>query len=104
MTNEQLISAEEFCMHHNIEISFIKSLNEYGLIHTTTVEQKYFINENDLRQLEKFIHFYYDMDINLEGIEAIHNLLEKMNSMQNELMTLKNKLMMFDEDDRMIVH
>jgi pyridoxine 5'-phosphate synthase PdxJ len=96
MENEDLISAEDFSVHHNIEISFISSLHEYGLIETTTIEERRFIRANDLPQLEKFIHLHYDMDINIEGIEAINNLLERINNMQHELRQLRNKLFLYE--------
>jgi hypothetical protein len=97
MENEQLISAEDFSMHHHVEISFIQTLHEYGLIETKMVEQKTFIHANDLSQLEKFARLHYDMDINIEGIEAIHNLLEKMTVMQQQLSSLRNKLMLYED-------
>jgi hypothetical protein len=35
MQEENLIPANEFCLHHNIEVSFIDSLKEYGLVEFT---------------------------------------------------------------------
>jgi hypothetical protein len=97
MENEQLISAEDFSMYHHVEISFIQTLHEYGLIETKMVEEKTFISANDLSQLEKFARMHYDMDINIEGIEAIHNLLEKISAMQQQLASLRNKLMLYED-------
>ena len=38
MENDELIPAEDFCMYHNIEYSFISSLEDSGLIRVTAVE------------------------------------------------------------------
>ncbi len=97
MENEDLISADDFSLHHNIEISFISSLHESGLIQTTTIEERRFIRSNDLPQLEKFIHLHYDMDINIEGIEAINNLLQRMTEMQRQLASLRNRLLLYED-------
>ena len=48
MENENLISADEFCVRYNVELSFINTLQEYGLIEVTTVEENYFIDTNQL--------------------------------------------------------
>jgi hypothetical protein len=35
---------------------------------------------------------HYDLEINIEGIETIHYLLEKIEEMQKEIVNLRNKL------------
>jgi len=46
--------------------------------------------------LEKFVRFYYELDINLEGIETISHLLERVNALQDELTMLKNRLGIYE--------
>ena len=99
MTMEKLIPANELCEYYGIEFSFIASLNQSGLLEITTIEEKGYIQEDQLKNLEKIIHFYYDMDINIEGIETITYLLEKINNMQDELNNLRNKLHYFEADE-----
>jgi acyl carrier protein phosphodiesterase len=96
MPTDDLIAASEFCTHHNIEISFIRSLQESGLIEITTIEETGFIHTNQLPQLEKWLRLYYEMDINLEGIETISHLLQQINSMQDEIRELKNRLHLYE--------
>jgi cell shape-determining protein MreC len=38
------------------------------------------------------MRWYYDLDINIEGIEALNYLLEKVKSLQEEIQQLKNEL------------
>ena len=92
MQSEELIPAEEFCIHHHIDISFIYSLKDSGLIELTSREEKIYVPLAELSRLEKMVRLYYEMDINLEGIETISYLLERMNSMQQTILQLSNRL------------
>ena len=96
MQTRNLIAINEFCTSHNIEISFINSLHQTGLIEITNIEDTGFIDVNQLGHLEKIVRFYFDLDINLEGIETINHLLERMQAMQNEIITLKNRLRLYE--------
>ena len=96
MQTENLIAIEEFCINHNIEISFISSLQQTGLIEITTIKETEFIDADQLQQIEKFIRFYYEQDINQEGIETITHLLQRINAMQDEITTLRNKLRFYE--------
>lgn len=89
---EDLITPEECCTHYNIELTFIQALNEYGLIEMVSVEEKQFIPNTRLQDLEKFIRLHYELGINMEGIDAIAHLLLKVKNMQEEIAELKNKL------------
>ena len=99
MQTEYLIAVDEFCAHHNIEISFISSLQQTGLVEITTIKETEFINTGQLQQVEKFIRLFYDLDINLEGIETITHLLQRINTMQQEIITLKNRLRLYESDE-----
>lgn len=92
MQHEDLVAANEFCSHYNIEYSFISSLQQSGLIEVTTVQETGFIPLSELKKLEKLIRLHYDLDINLEGIEAITFLLQKVEHMQHEISSLQNRL------------
>jgi len=96
MQTRNLIAINEFCTSHNIEISFINSLHQTGLIEITNIEETGFIDVSQLGHLEKIVRFYFDLDINLEGIETINHLLERMQMMQNEIITLKNRLRLYE--------
>jgi hypothetical protein len=96
METEYLIAVDEFCASHNIEISFISSLHQSGLIEITTIKNSGFIEADQLRQVEKYIRLYYELDINLEGIETIDHLLQHINSMQDEIISLRNRLRLYE--------
>jgi chaperone modulatory protein CbpM len=96
MDAKYMVAVNEFCASHEIEISFIGSLRESGLIEITKISEGDFIKADQLKQLEKFMHLYYDLDINLEGIETINYLLQRMNSMDDEIRYLRNKLRLYE--------
>ena len=92
MDKDEFIPAEEFCMYHNIEYSFISSLEDSGLVSVKSVEHSAYIPADEVQKLEKLVRLHYDLDINLEGIEAIYHLLEKIEQMQKEILHLKNRI------------
>ncbi len=96
MPTKQLIAASEFCIYHNIELSFIESLHQSGLITVIVQEEKLFVEENELPQLEKMVRLYHEMDINLEGIETITYLLQRMNAMQRQIAELNRRLGLYE--------
>lgn len=96
MNSENLIALEEICIHHHIDASFIHSLKETGLIEVIVISEAFFIESNQLPQLEKYIDFHYSLDINLEGIETIANLLQQINGLQEEANALKTRLQFYE--------
>jgi chaperone modulatory protein CbpM len=96
MNKINLIPANEFCASHNIEISFIDSLQDAGLIEITTIKETEYIQVDQLHELEKIVRLYYELDINLEGIETVNHLLQRINNMQDEIILLKNRLRLYE--------
>jgi chaperone modulatory protein CbpM len=98
MSTEDMIPAGEFCVHHNIELSFIYSLHESGLIEVVRQEEKIFLPAGQLANVEKLARLYYEMDINLQGIETITYLLQRINEMQQQIAQLNNKLSIYQSE------
>ncbi|ERR1035437_6613063 len=96
MQTKYLIAVDEFCANHKIDISFISSLQRTGLIEITTIKESGFIDADQLQLLEKFVRFYYELDINLEGIETVTHLLQQINTLQHEILTLSNRLRLYE--------
>lgn len=92
MQDHELISAEEFCAHYHVEMQFIHSLQEYGLIELITKEGGEFLQPERLNELEKIVHLHYDLDVNVEGIDVILHLLKQLETAQQEAKELKNQL------------
>lgn len=98
MTTEQLIAVEVFATHHGVEAAFVRSLHERGLIHITLVREEHFIEADELARIEQLARLHYDLDINLEGLEAISHLLERVAAAQHDLRVVRERLRLYEAD------
>lgn len=98
MKEQHLIPTQTLCSHYDIEISFVNTLNQMGLIQIEIIEQNQFIHQDQISDLEKIIRLHYELNVNLEGIDVVFNLLEKERALRNELNVLKNKLRLYEHD------
>ena len=93
--NIQRLLYSECLRIYEVEESFIESLHEVGLIKVSYHEEEKFIEYDELTNLEQFIRWYYEMDINVEGIDALRHLLEKVKLLQYEVDQLKSELQFY---------
>jgi hypothetical protein len=98
MENSNLIPLHQLCQHYNIEFSFIESLDEFGLVRITTIDESRYLLFDQIQPLEKMIRMHYDLEINIEGIEAIAHLLQKVDELQEELRVMKIRLRRYEQD------
>ena len=96
MQTQHFIAVEACCEYYNIDADFINALHEYGLIEMNIIEEKKVIHDDDLQELEKFIHLHYDLNINMEGIDAIRHLLDRVKILQGEIISLQNKIRRYE--------
>lgn len=92
MEPEKYIRITELCSYYSIEDSFIHSLRDYGLMEIVVLEDQEVIPETQVKDFEKMLRLHYDLEINLEGIDAINHLLHQIRDLQEEVKLLKNKL------------
>lgn len=92
MNLNDLIEIDELCIRYEVEHTFIRSLSESGLIEVISLEQKEYVHCDKLTEFEKMHRLYYDLDINLEGLEAIQHLLKKLKELQKTNLQLQNRL------------
>ena len=85
------ISIEQCCVVYNIERSFVQKLDEHGLIELVRSDEAVYIDFEQLADLEKYMHLHYELEINLEGLETIKHLLERVHELQNEVNRLKGE-------------
>ena len=92
---EDKITMEEYAQQSHTDIQFINQLTEYGLIQIVIEQQAHYIPSHQLPLLEKYARMHYDLDINMEGIEAISHLLQRMETMQKEMEGMRRRLRLF---------
>lgn len=95
MQEHELILAQEFCTHYHVEMNFIHSLKEFGLIEVISNEGNDYVSADKLNELEKMIRLHYDLNINMEGIDVIFHLLNQLEEIQREANELKNQLQFY---------
>lgn len=96
MNLDELITTDELCERYRIEHTFIRSLNNSGLLEVITLEKREYIHCNKMAEFEKMLRLHFDLEINLEGMEAIHHLLEKVNKLKEENLMLRNRLNLYE--------
>ena len=89
---KNLIAASDICTYHNVEYTFISSLEEAGLVALKVVDHTAYIPQTELQKLEKMIRMHHELEINIAGIEAISHLLERMEQLQEEMRVLRNRI------------
>ncbi|HEY5687659.1 MAG TPA: chaperone modulator CbpM [Yeosuana sp.] len=97
MGTKNLISVQLICNHYNIPVSFIDTLNEFQLVDIIIENDHLFIHKSQLKEVEKMMRIHYDLEINFEGLDAIYNLLNQVESLKEEITLLHNKLRFYED-------
>lgn len=94
MSGKRLLYSE--CLKiYEVEESFIESLWSVGLIQVIEQDNNRFIEYDELSDLEQFIRWHYEMDINVEGIDALRHMLQRVSSLQSEIEQLRHELQFY---------
>ena len=96
MEQAAIISITTYCHSASVEPVFVQLLADYGLIRIDQRPDGAYIHEEELVLLEKYSRFYYDLEINVPGIDALEDVLEKMRSLQKELVAVKERLRIYE--------
>lgn len=86
------ISREELVKIYNIEINFFDELVDSGLLNIHTENHIRYLMYEDLPYFERFANWHYDLEINLPGLEVIHEMLKKMEDLKQKNRELMGKL------------
>lgn len=96
MNTKHFIPLDQLCVRYEIEMSFFHGLMELDLLEITTIEQGRYLHQDKIEDLEKIIRLHQELYINFEGIDTVFNLLKKIESLQEELSLLKNRLGLYE--------
>jgi len=96
MDSKNSIRIRECCVTYGIEESFVFDLQHYEVIHIESIDEEPYISELELPVLEKMIRMHQELEINPQGLQAIHHLLEKVTGLQEEVSALRRKLNRFE--------
>ena len=84
------------CSHYKVEVSFFNELDEVGLIDIIKIEQTSYLHHDKINDLEKMIRIYHELNVNIEGIDVVFNLLQKVDDLQSELNTVQSRLRLYE--------
>lgn len=96
MQNDWIITTE-YCDKCHIEPVFLELLEENGLITLRTEGGQRYLLVSQLPEVERYSRLYYDLSINMEGIDAIHYLLERVEALQREVGVLRSRLRLYED-------
>ncbi|QBR12307.1 chaperone modulator CbpM [Sphingobacterium sp. CZ-2] len=80
----------DICRSNNIEQDFIQELHNNGLIEIIYQEEQEYIEEEQIIVLERFSTWHYELEINVQGIEVVQNLIDRIESLQQEIREIKS--------------
>ncbi len=96
MSNKELISIQKVIVHHNLDEQFIESIESFQLIEFVVKDTDKYVYVDQLPTLEKIIRLYYDLEVNMQGIDVINNMLDRMDMMRKTIQQLENKLKLYE--------
>lgn len=96
MEAKNFIPVIQLCSHYKVEVSFFNELNEIGLIDITTIKQASYLHQDKINDVEKMIRIHHELNVNIEGIDVVFNLLQKVDDLQSELNTVQNRLRLYE--------
>ncbi|MGJ1203936.1 chaperone modulator CbpM [Sphingobacterium lactis] len=79
----------DICRTNNIEQAFIQELHSNGLIEIIVQEEQEYLEEEQVLHVERYSTWHYELELNVQGIEVVHNLIEKIEDLQRELRYLR---------------
>ena len=98
MNEQEYILIDIFCKEHDVELSFIHSLEEFGLIELIVINETKFIPISQYVEVAKLARLHSELEINTQGIDAVLHLLKQINTMKSEIIILKNRLGLYESD------
>ncbi|GGK18153.1 hypothetical protein GCM10007962_10410 [Yeosuana aromativorans] len=97
MDTTDLIPVQLLCERYDIPISFLDTLQEFQLVEIIDEDNSLYIHTKQIKKVEKMMRLHYDLEINFEGLDAIHNLLNQVESLKKEVKILRNKLRFYQD-------
>lgn len=97
--NTDYIVVNDYCQKCHIDPEFIFLLDEGGLITISQMDNEAYLPISQLKEIEQYSRMYYDLSINMEGIDAIHHLLSRMEELQKQIIHLRNRLSLYEDEN-----
>ena len=96
MEQQEWIPADTICTYYQVDVSLIRTIGDYGLIGVNAADNHLWVPVSGLGELERILRLHTELDINIEGIEAISHMLQRMKELQQEVGNLRNRLSVYE--------
>ncbi|HUI33000.1 MAG: chaperone modulator CbpM [Dysgonamonadaceae bacterium] len=90
--SDKKITYTECLQIYQVEETFLDALQNSGLIEIVVEEKDKYIEYDYLQEIEQFVRWHYDLEINIEGIEALHHMLQQVQQLQEDVERLRGEL------------
>ncbi len=98
MDDNELIPVEFFCTTSHVEVALLNTLEASGLVKITVRKEHRYIAVDELGRVEKLVRLHDDLGINVEGLEAIEHMLQRLETLQEEMRNLRNRLRRYEAE------
>ena len=92
MMSQKKITYTECLQIYQVEETFLDQLQSSGLIEIVIEEDDRYIEYDYLQEIEQFVRWHYELEINMEGIEALHHMLQQVQQLQEDVERLRGEL------------
>ena len=96
MEKTKYIQVTTYCKKTNIDSGFVTTLEEYGLIKTKTMKSEVCIAEEDITEVERMFRLHKELGVNLEGIDVINHLVNRLKAVEAELKSAKKIVSLYE--------
>ncbi len=94
--NDKMLKFDEICTIYDIEPSFVREIHDFGLIDFIEEDETLWLPSEMLDDFERILRLNSELGVNLEGIDIIMHLLERIENLENEITELKRQLKFFE--------
>ncbi len=96
MAQRKYILVSHYCKSTQIEDAFVRKLHEFELISCEVEKNELLIAEKDISEIERMFRLHHDLGINFEGLDAIKQMLKRLQKMEKEVNLLKTRLNLYE--------
>ena len=96
MDSENYIQIELYCKQTETPLEFIDDLLEFDMIEVQRIEDKIYVQPHYIVEIERIYRLRRDLGINMEGIDTLSHMLQKMNRLEKEVKWLRDRLTIYE--------
>ncbi len=100
MLTETLISVREFVAYHQLDLSFVVTLEERGMLDIITIESLPYLHPDQLGPLERLIRLHRELAVHVDDLDIVAHLLERLERAQEQVSELQNRLTFYEPATR----